>query len=110
MKPINKTVFVICGKDREQEIETEHEAIEIKTFLEDFFNMEFTIKQRDKTLYEIEKGDKIYWLKDGEPNTDRIDIVTDIVKNAWGDKQYLTKELNGNRIGSAYESHICLVM
>jgi len=28
-----------------------------------------------------------------------------IIKNVYGDTQYLTKELNGNRIGSAYESY-----
>ena len=49
-------------------------------------------------------------MKDGKPKINRIDIVTDIIEDMWGDKRYLTKELNGDKIGSAYESQICLVI
>ena len=86
------------------------EAQEVKGFLEEFFNISSTIEEHQKTVYEIEKGDRVYWLKDGKPKINRIDIVTDIIEDMWGDKRYLTKELNGDKIGSAYESQICLVI
>lgn len=110
MKQYNKNIFIVAGNNKEVEKETLQEAQEIKEFLEEIYNINCTIEERQKTVYEIEKGDRVYWLKDGKPDTNRIDIVTKVTKNAWGDKQYLTKELNGNRIGSAYESYICLVM
>jgi hypothetical protein len=111
MKEIIKTVFIITGNGKDQETGTMEKAKEIKEFLEDYFpGISFTIEERQKITYEIEKGDKVYWLKNDKPDTTRIDIITDVVKNTWGDRQYLTKELNGNRIGSAYESYLTLVM
>ena len=108
MNVINKTVFVICGKGKEYEVDTKEEAIELKEFIEDFLDAKFTIEERNKTVYEIEVGDKVYWLKNGKPNKNRVDIVTNITENLWGDKQYLTKEINGNKRGLAYECAICL--
>jgi len=110
MKQYNKNIFIVAGNNKEIEKETLQEAQEIKEFLEEIYNINCTIEERQKTVYEIEKGDRVYWLKDGKPDTNRIDIVTKVTKNAWGDKQYLTKELNGSKTGSAYESYICLAM
>ncbi len=110
MKAIVKTVFVVSANDKKQEKDTMQEAQEVKGFLEEFFNISSTIEEHQKTVYEIEKGDRVYWLKDGKPKINRIDIVTDIIEDMWGDKRYLTKELNGDKIGSAYESQICLVI
>lgn len=109
MKKTYKTVYVVMGKGKEIEEETLERAEHTVEFLKDILNISSTIEERQKVIFEIEKGDKVYWLKDGKPKTNRIDIVTDIIKNLWGDIQFLTKELNGNRIGQAYESNICLV-
>lgn len=109
MKKTYKTVYVVMGKGKEIEEETLERAERTVEFLKDILNISSTIEERQKVIFEIEKGDKVYWLKDGKPETNRIDIVTDIIKNLWGDIQFLTKELNGNRIGQAYESNICLV-
>lgn len=50
-------------------------------------------------------GDKVRWA-----DTGRLDEVTDIKKNLYGDVQYMTKEVvnNGNtpKIGKAYESYL----
>lgn len=108
MKEFKKVVYIVSGNEKEIEKETLEQAQDTKGFLEEMINASFTIEQRQKSVFEIEKGDKVYWLKDGKPDTSRIDIITDVVKNTWGDKQFLTKELNGNRIGSAYESYLCL--
>lgn len=62
-------------------------------------------------------GNKVNWLIDyNHPEIgivkDRIDIITDIVKNVFGDTQYLTKEIvpkGGTRepkIGKAYDSYL----
>jgi len=110
MKEYTKNIFVVISNNKEQEKDTMEQAQEIKKLLEETYNIACTIEERQKTVYEIEKGDKIYWLKNGKQDTSRIDIITKVVKNAFGDKQYLTKELNGDRIGSAYESYICLAM
>lgn len=110
MKEYTKNIFVVICNNKEQEKDTIEQAQEVKQVLEEIYNISCAIEERQKTVYEIEKGDKVYWLKDGKPDTNRIDIITKVIKNAFGDKQYLTKELNGNRIGSAYESYICLVM
>lgn len=109
MKKTYKTVYVVMGKGKEIEEETLERAEHTVEFLKDILNISSTIEERQKVIFEIEKGDKVYWLKDGKPKTNRIDIVTDIIKNLWGDIQFLTKELNGNRTGQAYESNICLV-
>ena len=111
MKVIQKTVYIVHGKGKELECQTKLEAIDKLRFLEEFFNHKgiFCLEERQKTEYEIEKGDRVYWLKNGEPKTDRIDIVTAITKDMFGSKQFLTKELNGNRIGQAYEGYLCLV-
>ena len=109
MKKTYKTVYVVMGKGKKIEEETLERAEHTVEFLKDILNISSTIEERQKVIFEIEKGDKVYWLKDGKPKTNRIDIVTDIIKNLWGDIQFLTKELNGNRIGQAYESNICLV-
>ena len=79
----------------------------MKEFLARFTNNNnFVIESKQKVIYEIEKGDKVYWYND----KNRIDIVTDIITDVWGDRRYMTKEINGNKIGMAYEKDLTLVM
>jgi hypothetical protein len=96
---------MINGKEVEKA--TECEAIETKDFLLDFFDNAFsiTIEKRDKTIYKIEKGDRVHWGN----NTNRVDIVTDIKRDIWGNIRYATKEINGDKIGMAYEKNLTLV-
>ena len=60
-------------------------------------------------------GDKVKW-NDGKHYKDdkRIDIITSVIKNLFGDTQYMTKEVNNPKgttakIGKAYESYLVLV-
>lgn len=73
------------------------------------------------------KGQRVFWFKNGSSrvpkeissetvNIDRIDIITKInfpdakYSNLLGDDvRYHTKEVNGSRIGLAYESYLVLV-
>lgn len=75
----------------------------------------------------FKKGQRVFWFKNynSKPpeeinmetvNTSRIDIITDInfpdlkYSSLIGDSiRYSTKEINGNRIGLAYESYLVLV-
>jgi len=110
MKKIIQDIYVITNKDFPDscsEWETLEKAEEMKKFLIQFTNNNnFVIELRQKTIYEIEKGDQVYWHNDKS----RIDIVTDIITDAWGDRRYMTKEINGNKIGMAYEKDLTLVM
>ncbi len=86
----------------------------IRNFIEDY-----NLKNRD---FKFKIGDKIHHIQEKRINgkiervadTDRIDIITDIVENTWGDMQYRTKEINHKegerqRIGQVYEKWIVLV-
>ena len=107
MKEIIKNIYIVSNNDKNIECETLAEAEETKEFLLEFFKKDnFIIEQKQKTVYEIEKGDKVYW---GD-NAARIDVITDIIKDIWGDIRYKTKELNGNRIGIAYKKDLTLIM
>ena len=107
MKEIIKNIYIVSNNDKNIECETLAEAEETKEFLLEFFKKDnFIIEQKQKTVYEIEKGDKVYW---GD-NVARIDVITDIIKDIWGDIRYKTKELNGNRIGIAYKKDLTLIM
>lgn len=70
MKKINKNIYVITNKDypgKSLECETLEEAKEQKEFLREFFNNNnFTIKSKQKVIYEIEKGDQVYIKFTGE--------------------------------------------
>lgn len=110
MKEISKNIYVITNKDyqnKNTEYETLKKAEEAKEFLTEFFNNNnFVIELEQKTIYEIEKGDKVHWGN----NKNRIDIITDIIKDAWGDIRYKTKQINGDKIGIAYKKDLTLVM
>jgi 5-methylthioribose kinase len=107
MKEIIKNIYIVSNNDKNIECETLAEAEETKEFLLEFFKKDnFIIEQKQKIVYEIEKGDKVYW---GD-NAARIDVITDIIKDIWGDIRYKTKELNGNRIGIAYKKDLTLIM
>ena len=107
MKEIIKNIYIVSNNDKNIECETLAEAEETKEFLSELFKKDnFIIEQKQKTVYEIEKGDKVYW----RDNAARIDVITDIIKDIWGDIRYKTKELNGNRIGIAYKKDLTLIM
>jgi hypothetical protein len=75
----------------------------------------------------FKRGQRVFWFKNGSSrvpkdinsetvNTSRIDIITKIdfafdkYNNLLDDSlRYSTKEVNGNRIGLAYESYLVLV-
>ena len=69
------------------------------------FERQILHRNKTKTFYEIEVGDYVKWV-----DTGRIDKVTKVTENIWGDKVYRTKELNGDKIGEAYGSSIELVI
>lgn len=46
--------------------------------------------------------------KDGIINFERKDIITEVVKNAYGDIKYRSKEIDGNRIAEQYEQWLVL--
>jgi hypothetical protein len=57
-------------------------------------------------------GDKVKW-NDGKYHHDnkRIDIITEVVKDVFGDIRYKTKEINNStgtisKIGLAYEAYL----
>jgi len=59
-------------------------------------------------------GDKVKW-NDGKYHHDnkRIDVVTSITSDYFGDTRYYTKEINNNpnekpKIGLAFESYLVL--
>ena len=59
-------------------------------------------------------GDNVKW-NDGKyhNNNKRIDVITSVSENFFGDVQYMTKEINGlegkePKIGKAYESYLVL--
>lgn len=110
MKKTVKNVFVICGNGKEKEEETKEKAINTKNILEEIFNTSFTIEEKQKIVYEIEKGDRVYWIKNGRVNTDRVDIVTNIEKDIFGDVRFKTKQVNGNKTGIAYEKDLSLAI
>jgi len=110
MKQTSKTVYIITNGIKEQEIEEQDKAVEIKDFLEEFFNTPFVMTSKQKSVYEIEKGDKVHWVHDGKINENRTDVVIDIVKDMWGDIKYLTQELNGSKIGSAYRKDLTIIL
>lgn len=104
-----KKMFVVIGKDEELAgMGTKEEAESVAQFFKNSFGCDCAIEEQEKTIYEIEEGDKVYWVKDGIPIKSRIDVVTKITTNSRGDKVYLTEEVNGNRKGMAYEDHIYL--
>lgn len=114
MKKIIKNIYVIVNKDfpgKSSEWETLEKAEEMKKFLIQFTNNNnFVIESKQKVIYEIEKGDHVYWVHNEKINYNRIDIVTNIVKDMWGDLRYKTKELNGNKRGIAYPKDLSLVI
>lgn len=86
----------------------------IRNFIEDsnLENRNFKFKIGDKIHHIQEK--RINGKIEKVADTNRIDIITDIVENAWGDMQYRTKEINHaegeiQKIGQVYESWIALV-
>lgn len=56
----------------------------------------------------MEVGDKVKWKEIGDKN--RVDILVGITKDIFGSTRYRTKEINGNKIGLAYENDIELVV
>lgn len=46
--------------------------------------------------------------KEGVINFERKDIITEVVKNAYGDIKYRSKEIDGNRIAEQYEQWLVL--
>ena len=105
MKTSWKTVFVIVGKNgKENEKHSIEDAKKTKRFLEEVTGETFTIKKRQKQIHIIEKGDKVKIVD--LAHTGRIDIVTDIIKDAWGDTRYKTREVNGSKRGIAYRENL----
>jgi len=107
MIEIVKTVYIVMGGNNAIEKITMQDALAVKEMLESFTDLKdkFYIETKQKTFYEIEVGDYVKWV-----DTGRIDKVTKVTENIWGDKVYRTKELNGDKIGEAYESSIELVI
>ena len=60
--------------------------------------------------YEAEVGDRVK-LKDDKARIipDRIDEIVKITENSWGDKVYLTQEINGDKKAQVYPSYIELI-
>lgn len=107
MKITVKTVYIVTsvnGKDVEEE--TMQEAESTKQFLEDVTGLSFAIHKRQKEIYKIEKGDKVQLAG----IAGRIDIVTGVITDAWGDVRYKTKEINGNKRGIAYRKDLIPVL
>ena len=104
----------ITEKGMKTGYKTQEEAEEILQFQNEFFSNtinehNFIIIEDNETIKEIEKGDQVHWIINNKVDCNRTDIVTDIIKNAWGDIQYLTSEIGGNnRRGSAYKQYLVL--
>lgn len=104
----------ITGKGDKTGCDTIEEAEEQLQFLKEFLidtinEYNFIIEGKDTIRKEIEKGDKVHWIINNKIDYARTDIVTKIVKNLWGDIQYITKEIEGqNRRGQAYLEYLVL--
>lgn len=109
MKLTTKTVYILRTDKGVVESDTEHKAIYNQQMLKNVIGLDLKIEQVNKVIYEIEVGDKVYLLKNGKPDMNRVDIVTKIVENMWGDTVYLTEEVGGEyRRGEACRQNICL--
>lgn len=77
-------------------------------YIRDFID-DSNLETRD---FNYKIGEKIHHIDyNNQINTDRIDIITDITYNSWGDMVYNTKEINakkGERVkrGQVYERWI----
>lgn len=104
------------NKGKENPYDSYEKAVEIYNFLKDFFadssninTNDFIIIDEDVIINEIEKGDHVHWIRNGKPDYTRTDIVKKIVENLFGDIQYLTEEIGGEkRTGQAYKNNLVL--
>lgn len=107
-------IDTVTGKGEDKSYETKEEAEEVLQFIKEILidkltEHNFTIVEKDITVKEIEKGDKVHWIINGKIDYNRTDVVTKITKNLWGDIQYLTQEIGGlNRRGQAYLESLAL--
>lgn len=74
-----------------------------------------TKKKSSSKKPKFKVGDLVHWIKNPEEvrykkepiiDYDRVDKITKIEKNNFGDVQYLTEEVGGNKKGKAYESYL----
>jgi hypothetical protein len=108
VKNHTKNVIRITCNGKTKDFDRSEEAESVVALMRDI-GLEAKTEHTTIEVKEIEKGDKVHWLHNGKPDTERTDIVTDIKKDIYGDRRFLTREINGNRRGMAYESDLVLV-
>ncbi len=110
MKAKTIKVFVLTGGKKDVECRTIEEAMASKVALKNYFDIACDIKEMNKTIYEIEVGDRVYWKQNGIADKSRIDIVTGITEDIFSDTRYKTKDTGSEKIGLAYLNNIELVL
>jgi uncharacterized protein YebE (UPF0316 family) len=113
---IKKTVpiFKVIGGPKEVEYPSMEKAIEAANTIHECFGDTYKLKivgGLTKEVYEIEVGDQVNWIDhNGNVKHERTDVVTEIIEDMYGVTQYLTKELDGKRIGLAYGKDLFLIV